>query len=378
MAGSQARRAASKFTRFISVPPECALPSDLAGDANRLPLVKTPTFLFRIFLIKRSPTNEVAVKRFADLSEQEILALAITNEEEDSRIYRGFAEGLRAQYPASAKVFEEMADEEVRHRTMLFDLYRSKFGEYLPLIRRQDVKGFIPKKPLWLMPQLNLDEVRKFAENMEFEAARFYRKATETTRDTSVRQLLVELAEAEVEHESLAHKLEQKLLTPTARAEEDETARRMFLLQYVQPGLAGLMDGSVSTLAPLFAAAFATHNTWETFLVGMAASVGAGISMGFAEAASDDGSLTGRGTPWLRGTVCGVMTAIGGVGHTLPYLIPDFWLATILAVIVVAVELVAISYIRYRYMDTPFLSAAFQIVVGGTLVFLAGILIGSS
>jgi erythrin-vacuolar iron transport family protein len=317
------------------------------------------------------------VKRFIDLSEQEILALAITNEEEDSRIYRGFAEGLRAPYPASAKVFDEMAEEEVRHRGMLFDLYRSKFGEYLPLIRRQDVRGFIQKKPLWLMQPLNLDEVRKFAENMEFEAARFYRKAAETTRDASVRQLLVELAEAEVEHESLAHKLEQKI-TPSARAEEDETARRIFLLQYVQPGLAGLMDGSVSTLAPLFAAAFATHNTWETFLVGMAASVGAGISMGFAEAASDDGSLTGRGTPWLRGTVCGVMTTIGGVGHTLPYLIPNFWTATLLAVIVVAVELVAISYIRYRYMDTPFMSAAFQVVVGGTLVFLAGILIGSS
>jgi rubrerythrin len=213
---------------------------------------------------------------------------------------------------------------------------------------------------------------------MEFEAARFYRRAAETTRDASTRQLLVKLAEAEVAHESLAQKLEQKLLTPDARAQEDETARRVFLLQYVQPGLAGLMDGSVSTLAPLFAAAFATHNTWETFLVGMAASVGAGISMGFAEAASDDGSLTGRGTPWLRGAVCGVMTTIGGVGHTLPYLIPDFWMATVLAVIVVAVELVAISYIRYRYMDTPFLAAAFQVVVGGTLVFLAGIAIGSS
>jgi rubrerythrin len=318
------------------------------------------------------------VKRFSDLTEQEILALAITNEDEDSRIYKGFAEGLRAQYPASAKVFEEMAEEEIGHRTMLFDLYRSKFGEYLPLIRRQDVKGFIQKKALWLTQPLNLDEVRKFAENMEYEAERFYRRAAETTRDASTRQLLVELAEIESEHEGLAKKLEKELLTPRVRAEEDETARRVFLLQYVQPGLAGLMDGSVSTLAPLFAAAFATHSTWETFLVGMAASVGAGISMGFAEAASDDGSLTGRGAPWLRGTVCGVMTTIGGVGHTLPYLIPDFVTATVLAVIVVAVELVAISYIRYRYMDTPFLSAAFQVVLGGTLVFLAGILIGSS
>ena len=318
------------------------------------------------------------MKQFSDLSEQEILALAITSEEEDSRIYRGFAEGLRAPFPASAKVFDEMADEEVRHRTMLYDLYREKFGEYLPLIRRQDVKGFIQKPAIWLMGPLNLDEVRKYAEAMEYEAGNFYRKAADATRDVSVRQLLNELAEIESEHEGMAQKLGEEILTTGARAKEDETARKMFLLQYVQPGLVGLMDGSVSTLAPLFAAAFATHSTWETFLVGMAASVGAGISMGFAEAASDDGTLTGRGKPWVRGTVTGVMTTIGGVGHTLPYLIPDFWVATILAVLVVAVELFAISYIRYRYMDTPFLAATFQIVVGGTLVFLAGILIGSA
>jgi erythrin-vacuolar iron transport family protein len=318
------------------------------------------------------------VKRFSDLTEQEILALAISNEEEDSRIYRGFAEGLREQYAASAKVFDEMADEEVRHRTMLFDLYRSKFGDYLPLIRRHDVKGFIHKKPLWLVRPLGIKDVRKFAEDMEFEAARFYRRASETTRDASTRQLLLELAEVEDQHEGIAHRLGEQILTKSARAKEDETARRMFLLQYVQPGLAGLMDGSVSTLAPLFAAAFATQNTWETFLVGLAASVGAGISMGFAEALSDDGSLTGRGAPWIRGTVCGLMTGLGGLGHTLPYLIRDFWTATVLAVIVVAIELTAISYIRYRYMDTPFLSAAFQVVIGGTLVFLAGIIIGSS
>jgi erythrin-vacuolar iron transport family protein len=318
------------------------------------------------------------VKRFAELTEQEIVALAITSEDEDSRIYRGFAEGLRGKYPASAKIFEEMAEEETRHRTRLFELYRSKFGEYLPLIRRQDVKGFIRRKPLWLMSPLNLDEVRKFAENMEYEAARFYRRATETTRDTSVRQLLVDLAEVESEHEGLVHKLGEQILTPSARASEDETARRMFVLQYVQPGLAGLMDGSVSTLAPLFAAAFATHSTWETFLVGLAASVGAGISMGFAEALSDDGSLTGRGAPLVRGIVCGTMTAIGGLGHTLPYLIPNFWTATVVAIAVVVVELIAISYIRHRFMDTPFLAATFQVLVGGALVFAAGILIGSS
>jgi rubrerythrin len=318
------------------------------------------------------------VKRFAELTEQEILALAISNEEEDSRIYRGFAEGLREQFSASAKVFDEMADEEVRHRTMLFDLYRTKFGEYLPLIRRQDVKGFVQHKPLWLVRPLGLDEVRKYAEAMEFETARFYRKAAQTARDASVRELLDELAEAEDVHETLAQKLGESILTATARAREDETARRMFVLQYVQPGLAGLMDGSVSTLAPLFAAAFATHNTWATFVVGLAASVGAGISMAFAEALSDDGSLTGRGAPVLRGAVCGVMTAAGGLGHTLPYLIPDFFTATVVSICVVAVELGVISYIRHRFMDTPLLSAAFQVVVGGVLVFIAGILIGSS
>ncbi|MBM3527246.1 MAG: rubrerythrin [Alphaproteobacteria bacterium] len=317
------------------------------------------------------------MKRFSDLTEQEILALAITNEDEDSRIYRGFAEGLREAFPASATVFEEMADEEIKHRTMLFDLYRQKFGEYLPLIRRQDVKGFIPKQPLWLTRPLAVEEVRKFAQNMEYEAARFYRKASDQARDASIRQLLIELAEAEADHVNLAEKAERSIPTD-ARAQEAETERRMFVLQYVQPGLIGLMDGSVSTLAPLFAAAFATHNTWETFLVGMAASVGAGISMGFAEALSDDGSLTGRGTPWMRGTVCGLMTTIGGVGHTLPYLINDFWTATVLAIVVVVVELAAISWIRFRYMDTPFLNAAFQVMVGGALVFAAGILIGSS
>jgi rubrerythrin len=322
--------------------------------------------------------REPPMKRFSDLTEQEILALAISNEEEDSRIYRGFAEGLRDHFPASAKVFDEMAEEEVRHRSDLFELYRQKFGEYLPLIRRQDVKGFIGKKPLWLVRPLGLDEVRKYAANMEYETARFYRKAAETTRDASIRELLTHLAEAEAQHENLAERLGEEILTKRARSKEDETSRRMFLLQYVQPGLAGLMDGSVSTLAPLFAAAFATGSTWETFLVGMAASVGAGISMGFAEAASDDGSLTGRGSPWIRGFASGIMTTIGGVGHTLPYLIPDFYLATTVAVIVVAVELLAISWIRWKYMDTPFLSATFQVIVGGTLVFIAGILIGSA
>ena len=318
------------------------------------------------------------MKRFADLSEQEVLALAISNEEEDSRIYRDFAEGLRADFPDTAKTFDAMAAEEVGHRGMLYDLYRAKFGEHLPLLRRQDVRGFVRHKPVWLVRPLGLDEVRKYAAAAEYETARFYRKAAESAQDASVRELLVRLAEAEDKHENLAERLGERLLPEDVRAREDDTARRMFVLQYIQPGLAGLMDGSVSTLAPLFAAAFATHDTWATFLVGLAASVGAGISMGFAEALSDDGSLTGRGAPVLRGITCGAMTFLGGIGHTLPYLIPAFPIATAVSFAVVAVELAAISYIRFRYMDTPFLTAAFQVIIGGVLVFLAGILIGSS
>ena len=319
----------------------------------------------------------MAVKSFADLNEQEVLALAIANEDEDNRIYRSFADGLRASYPETAAIYDRMAQEEIGHHDMLLDLYRKKFGDFLPLIRRQDVKGFVARRPIWLNRPLGLDAVRKFAEEMEFETARFYRRAAEIAHDEAVRALLTRLAAAEDSHEKLAQELGEKI-EPSARAAEDETARRMFVLQYVQPGLAGLMDGSVSTLAPLFAAAFATHNTWQTFLVGLAASIGAGISMGFAEALSDDGSLTGRGAPLVRGAVCGLMTTVGGLGHALPYLIPHFYAATALAFVVVAVELAAISWIRTRYMDTPFLQAAFQVVVGGVLVFAAGILIGSS
>ena len=317
------------------------------------------------------------MKRFADLNEQEILALAISNEDEDNRIYRSFADRLRGAYSDTAEMYDKMAQEEIGHRDMLLDLHRRKFGDFLPLIRRQDVKGFVARKPIWLNRSLGLDATRKFAEEMEYETARFYRRAAIAAKDDAIHRLLDNLAAAEDKHQKLAHDLGEKL-TPELRETEDRTARRMFVLQYVQPGLAGLMDGSVSTLAPLFAAAFATHNTWSTFLVGLAAALGAGISMAFAEAMSDDGSLTGRGAPVIRGAVCGAMTAIGGLGHALPYLIPQFYVATALAFAVVAVELAIISWIRTRYMDTPFLQAAFQVVVGGVLVFAVGILIGSS
>ena len=317
------------------------------------------------------------MKRFAELSEQEVLALAIANEDEDSRIYRSFADALRQSYPDTAEMYDKMAQEEIGHHDMLLDLYRKKFGDFLPLIRRQNVKGFVERRAIWLNRPLAIDATRKFAEEMELETARFYRRAAETAKDTAVRDLLTKLAAEEDKHEELAQELGNKI-SPKARATEDQTAKRLFMLQYIQPGLAGLMDGSVSTLAPLFAAAFATHNTWSTFLVGLAAAIGAGISMAFAEALSDDGSLTGRGAPVVRGAVTGSMTAIGGLGHALPYLIPNFFVATSLAFVVVAIELAVISWIRMRYMDTPFLQAAFQVVVGGVLVFAAGILIGSS
>jgi rubrerythrin len=317
------------------------------------------------------------VKSFAELSEQDVLALAISNEDEDNRIYRSFADALRESYPDTAEMYDKMAQEEIGHRDMLLDLHRRKFGDFLPLIRRQDVKGFVARRPIWLNRPLALDATRKFAEAMELETARFYRRAAATARDGAVRDLLTKLAAAEDQHGQLAQALGAKI-SSKARVTEDATAKRLFMLQYVQPGLAGLMDGSVSTLAPLFAAAFATHNTSSTFLVGLAAAVGAGISMAFAEALSDDGSLTGRGAPVVRGAVCGAMTALGGLGHALPYLIPQFSVATALAFAVVAVELAVISWIRMRFMDTPFLQAAFQVVIGGVLVFVAGILIGSS
>jgi rubrerythrin len=317
-------------------------------------------------------------KNFSDLSEREILALAIALEEEDGKIYGDFVEGLRETYPDSAKLFAEMEEEESGHRRRLLDLYRAKFGDHIPHIRRQDVKGFVDRRPVWLVRPLGLHVVRKQAEIMELETRRFYERAARQTTDVSVRKLLGDLAMEERKHSAITESLEKKLLTPEVVEKEDVAQRRLFVLQIVQPGLAGLMDGSVSTLAPVFAAAFATKNSWDAFLVGMAASVGAGISMGFAEALSDDGSLTGRGHPWIRGLVCGLMTTAGGIGHTLPFLIGDFHVAFAVAVLVVIAELLAISFIRNRYMDTPLISAALQVILGGVLVFVAGILIGNS
>jgi len=315
-------------------------------------------------------------RRFSDLSEQEVLALAISNEEDDARIYRQYAQRLREEYPASAKVFDEMAVEEDEHRQRLIDAHKRRFGDVIPLIRREHVSGFYARNPIWLVENLGLERMRAEASAMESQAETFYRKAADRSSDADTRKLLGDLAAAEAGHNELAGELEAKYLGGEHRADEDRVAHRQFVLTWVQPGLAGLMDGSVSTLAPIFATAFATQDTHTTFLVGLAASIGAGISMGFTEAASDDGELSGRGSPLKRGIAAGVMTAVGGLGHALPYLIPHFWTATITAMVVVFVELWAIAWIQNRYMETPFLRATFQVVLGGALVFAAGALIG--
>ncbi|MGH9570045.1 MAG: iron exporter MbfA [Candidatus Angelobacter sp.] len=315
------------------------------------------------------------MRSFESLSEREILALAISLEEEDERIYADYAEGLRQDFHATAQMFDGMREEESEHRRRLIELYRSKFGEHIPLIRRNDVKGFVNRRPIWLTKPLRLEAIRKEAATMEVETRRFYEKSADRTQDASIRQLLNDLAQEERTHEYRAGELS---VDPAARGQEEQANRKLFVMQIVQPGLVGLMDGSVSTLAPVFAAAFATRNTHTAFAVGLAASIGAGISMGFAEALSDDGSLTGRGHPWVRGLVCGLMTALGGIGHTLPFLIGTFNLAFAVAVAVVLVELGTISWIRHRFMESPWLSATVQVVIGGILVFLAGVLIGES
>ena len=316
-------------------------------------------------------------RRFHELSEQEVLALAISSEEDDARIYRGYAESLRADYPSSAAVFDGMAEEEDGHRRRLIELHRARFGEVIPLIRREHVSGFYARRPVWLIENLGLERIRDEAAQMERDAERFYLAAAAATSDASTRKLLGDLAAAEAGHTDKAQSLTEEHLDGDTKSEEETAAHRQFVLTWVQPGLAGLMDGSVSTLAPIFAVAFATQDTWTTFLVGLAASVGAGISMGFTEAASDDGKISGRGSPYKRGVAAGVMTTIGGLGHALPYLIADFWTATIIALIVVFVELWAIAWIQNRFMQTPWFKAIFQVVLGGALVFAAGVIIGS-
>ena len=282
------------------------------------------------------------------LSDPEVLALAISNEEEAARAYTSFAEQLRDTHPDSARMFVEMADEETGHRHMLIDLFRRKFGETIPPIRATEVRGLLQERPAGSVLGLGADAMRRQARHMESNASRFYHQAASRTQDASIRRVFGDLAVAESAHERTADEIDESAPPSEARIKEEDDAKRRFVLQVVQPGLVGLMDGSVSTLAPVFAAAFATHSSWNAFVVGLAASIGAGISMGFAEALSDDGRLSGRGTPYLRGLVCGLMTIAGGIGHTLPYLIPRFWTATAIAACVVVVELLTSAWVQWR------------------------------
>ncbi len=354
-----------------------AFAAGLRGSTSRpVPAIASQESEIHIVFQRAWPVSYGVMKKFEELTEREVLALAIALEEEDERVYADFAEGLRQDYPATASMFDGMREEESGHRRRLLELFQKKFGEHIPLIRRQDVRGFVDRPALWLVRPLRIEAVRKEASTMEVETRRFYEKASARTQDASIRQLLDDLATEEREHEERAQELDKQRLPDNVKADEEVAQRRLFVLQIVQPGLAGLMDGSVSTLAPVFAAAFATQKSWDAFLVGLAASAGAGISMGFAEALSDDGSLTGRGHPWVRGVICGAMTALGGIGHTLPFLIHDFRAALWAAGAVVLAELGVITWVRKRYMDTPWISAALQVGLGGVLVFITGMLIG--
>lgn len=312
-------------------------------------------------------------RSFASLSPQEVLALAISLEEEDARIIQEFARQVRRSHPDFAQQLDALRGEEESHRAQLLELYRKKYGDEIPLIRRTDVIGFVDR-PTLPSEGLGPEEIAEKIALMELETQRFYERAAERTTDAELRALFAHLAEVERQHEARA-------VSVTAAARHVPvtpryTEHQLFVLQVIQPGLVGLMDGSVSTLAPLFAAAIATQRSWDAFLVGTAASVGAAISMGFAEGLSDDGALTGRGRPLLRGFVTGLMTFVGGIGHALPFLIPNYVWAMILALIVVAIELVAIAYVRYRYMQTPFLRSMVQVILGGILVVISGVLIG--
>lgn len=317
-------------------------------------------------------------RRFSDLSERDVLALAISSEADDAHVYDDYAEALRKDFPDTAKVFEGMAAQERGHNATLTKEYERRYGGHVPLIRRESIAGYYNRRPAWVVVNLGIDRIREEVGRMEDESANFYLHALKKASDPGTRTLLESLYRTELQHEEIAGSLAERYLPVDKKAEEDEKARRQFVLTWVQPGLAGLMDGSVSTLAPIFATAFATQNSHTTLLVGLAAAVGAGISMGFTEAVHDDGVISGRGSPLKRGIASGTMTAVGGLGHALPYIIPEFWTATVIAIAIVFVELWAIAFIQNRYMETPFWRSVFQVVLGGVLVLAAGIFIGGS
>tara|TARA_B000000532_G_scaffold4550_1_gene3646 strand:+ start:605 stop:1579 length:975 start_codon:yes stop_codon:yes gene_type:complete len=315
-------------------------------------------------------------KKFQDLNDNEILSLAIDNLEEDIKLYDEYSSHFLINYPVTSKMFKQMSILKNKNRKKLVELHKKKFGESLSITNQKEIANYFKRKPEWLVIKNSIEKVRNEIIEMETMSAQFYNSFAKKSQNIEIRNLLIDLAIMSREQKDNAKLILLNAQKSRSAKEEVTKDKRQFILTWVQPGLAGLMDGSVSTLAPIFATAFATKDSHTTLLVGLAASIGAGISMGFTEAVHDDGVISGRGSPIKRGFASGIMTTIGGLGHALPYLISDFYVATVIAMFFVLVELWAIAWIQAKYMEIKFTKAVFQVVFGGSLVLAAGILIG--
>ena len=315
-------------------------------------------------------------KKFQDLNDNEILSLAIDSLEEDIKLYDEYSSHFLINYPETSKMFKQMSILKNKNRKKLVELHKKKFGETLNITNQKEIANYFKRKPEWLVIKNSIEKVRNEIIEMETLSAKFYNSFAKKSQNIEIRNLLIDLALMSREQKDNAKLILLNAQKSRSAKEEVTRDKRQFILTWVQPGLAGLMDGSVSTLAPIFATAFATKDSHTTLLVGLAASIGAGISMGFTEAVHDDGVISGRGSPIKRGFASGIMTTIGGLGHALPYLISDFYVATVIAMFFVLVELWAIAWIQAKYMEIKFTKAVFQVVFGGSLVLAAGILIG--
>ena len=315
-------------------------------------------------------------KKFQDLNDNEILSLAIDSLEEDIKLYDEYSSHFLINYPVTSKMFKQMSILKNKNRKKLVELHKKNFGETLSITNQKEIANYFKRKPEWLVIKNSIEKVRNEIIEMETLSAQFYNSFAKKSQNIEIRNLLIDLALMSREQKDNAKLILLNAQKSRSAKEEVTKDKRQFILTWVQPGLAGLMDGSVSTLAPIFATAFATKDSHTTLLVGLAASIGAGISMGFTEAVHDDGVISGRGSPIKRGFASGIMTTIGGLGHALPYLISDFYVATVIAMFFVLVELWAIAWIQAKYMEIKFTKAVFQVVFGGSLVLAAGILIG--
>lgn len=315
-------------------------------------------------------------KHFQDLNDDEILSLSIDILEEDIRLYDDYSSHFLINYPETSKMFKKMSILKNKNRQQLIKLHKKKFGETLNITHKNEIYNFFKRKPKWFVIKNSIEKVRNEIIEMEANSSQFYNSFAKKSNNIETRNLLIDLAMMSREQKDNAKLILLNTQKLHSAKEEVTKDKKQFILTWVQPGLAGLMDGSVSTLAPIFATAFATKDSHTTLLVGLAASIGAGISMGFTEAVHDDGVISGRGSPIKRGFASGIMTTIGGLGHALPYLISDFYVATVIAMFFVLVELWAIAWIQAKYMKIKFTKAVFQVVFGGSLVLAAGILIG--